>query len=191
MAQACAHAQGSMAAVIGLDEVALRRACSQASHNGNSVEVANLNAPGQLVVSGARDALQRLWTAARAAGARRVMPLNVGGPFHSVYMREAAAPLADALQSLELRPASVPVVLNATAEATREPRALRTELEVQVYSPVRWIESLEQLALLGCDRYIEVGHGSVLGGLVKRTLPAATTAGFGSPADLPGVRALL
>ena len=191
MASACACVEGSMAAVIGLDEVALRRACSEATTDGSSVELANLNAPGQLIVSGARDALQRLSLAARAAGARRVLPLNVGGPFHSIYMRDAAQPLADALHALELRPANVPVALNVSAELATDPLPLRDELEVQVYSPVRWIEDLERLALLGCDRFVEVGPGNVLTGLVKRTLPAATAVSFGSPDDLPAVRALL
>src|SRR4051812_5328096 len=94
MAAACSSVDGTMAAVIGLDLEPLRAACSAASVNGESVEVANLNAPGQLIVSGARPAIERLRELATAAGARRVLPLTVGGPFHSVYMRDAAAPLA-------------------------------------------------------------------------------------------------
>src|SRR5579871_1741942 len=93
MASACEAVDGSMAAVIGLDEAPLRAACAAASQNGSSVELANLNAPGNLIVSGARDALDRLSSMARDAGARRVLPLNVGGPFHSVYMRPAAEDL--------------------------------------------------------------------------------------------------
>jgi [acyl-carrier-protein] S-malonyltransferase len=191
MAAACAQSGGSMAAVIGLDEASLRQACLSASRPGSPVELANLNAPGQLIVSGARDAIDRLADAARAAGARRVLPLNVGGPFHSTAMRPAAEPLAQALAEVALRPARVPVVLNASAEASTEPDRLRDELRVQVYSPVRWIDCLERLAALGCDSFLEVGPGTVLTGLVKRTLPGVRTGNFGSRADLGAVHTFL
>jgi [acyl-carrier-protein] S-malonyltransferase len=191
MAAACKNVDGTMAAVIGLDEPALRAACEAASHNGSSVEVANLNSPGQLIVSGARDAIERVAAHARAAGARRILPLNVGGPFHSVYMRPAAAPLASAIAETSFNPAQIPVVLNASADATQDPCALRQELEVQVYSPVRWIESLERLASLGCARFLEVGPGQVLAGTVRRTLPDARVASFGGPSDLPAAEALI
>ena len=191
MAAACSAVDGGMAAVIGLDDAALRAACEVCSNNGSSVEVANLNAPGNLIVSGARDALERVGVRARAAGARRVVPLNVGGPFHSVYMRPASQALASALDGLQLNPAQVPVVLNVSAEAACEQRQLREELVVQVHSPVRWVESLQRLAELGCDRFLEVGPGNVLAGLVRRTLPDVKVTSFGSMADLPDVQALL
>jgi [acyl-carrier-protein] S-malonyltransferase len=191
MAAACTIVDGSMSAVIGLEEHALRAACAVASEGGSSVELANLNAPGQLVVSGARDALERIGEHARAGGARRVLPLKVGGPFHSVYMRPAADALSAALAQTTLRHAAVPVVVNATAQAVREPDALRLELATQIYSTVRWIETLECLAALGCDRFLEVGPGQVLAGLVRRTLPDTRVASFGQLADLPAARALL
>jgi [acyl-carrier-protein] S-malonyltransferase len=191
MASACDIVDGSMAAVIGLEEAPLRAVCTAASQNGSSVELANLNAPGNLIVSGARDALDRLGALARDAGARRVLPLNVGGPFHSIYMRPAAENLQPALNDLVLRPARIPVVVNATAEPTRDPETLRRELAVQVYSPVRWIETLRRLAAFGCDRFLEVGPGDVLAGLVRRTLPGAQVASFGSTADLPAARTLM
>jgi [acyl-carrier-protein] S-malonyltransferase len=191
MAAACKAVNGTMAAVIGLDEDVLTRVCQDASQNGSSVELANLNSPGQLIVSGERSAIERLGELARAAGARRVLPLNVGGPFHSVYMRPAAAPLEAALSSVQFRPAEVPVVVNATAVATTDPEALKDELSVQVYSPVRWIESLQRMQSMGCDQFIEVGPGQVLTGLVKRTLPDARVTNFGSLADLDAVRSLV
>jgi [acyl-carrier-protein] S-malonyltransferase len=191
MAAACASVDGSMAAVIGLDEPALRVACTTASENGSSVEVANLNAPGQLVVSGARDALERIADTARAGGARRVLPLKVGGPFHSVYMRPAADAVCEALSSTPLRRADIPVVVNATAHATQEPDELRHELAVQIYSAVRWIETLQRLSELGCDRFLEVGPGTVLAGLVRRTLQGARVASFGAVSDLAEVTSLL
>jgi [acyl-carrier-protein] S-malonyltransferase len=192
MAAACQTVDGTMAAVIGLDEAALRLACDAASHNGSSVEVANLNSPGQLIVSGARDAIERVAEHARAAGARRILRLNVGGPFHSVYMRPAAATLENAVAETMFHPARVPVVLNATAEVAEDPRALRQELEVQVYSPVRWTETIQRLAELGCNRFLEVGPGQVLAGLVKRTLPPdVRVASFGSRGDLPAAESLV
>ncbi|MCA1647082.1 MAG: ACP S-malonyltransferase [Chloroflexi bacterium] len=191
MAAACTAVDGTMAAVIGLDEDAVRAACTDAARADSMVEIANLNAPGQTVVSGARDAILRLGQVALARGARRMLPLNVGGPFHSVYMRPAAAALARALEQTQFRQANVPVVLNASAQASHEPGELRRELEVQVYSPVRWVATLQRLADLGCDRFLEVGPGQVLSGLVRRTLPRARVASFGALADLPNTRALL
>jgi [acyl-carrier-protein] S-malonyltransferase len=191
MAAACASVDGAMVAVIGLDEAPLRDACRQASQDGSSVEVANLNAPGQLVVSGTRDAIDRVAELAKAAGARRVLPLNVGGPFHSVYMRPAAETLIRALAELELHPPRVPLVANASGEIADDPAELRQELAHQVYSPVRWIDSLQRLASLGCDRFLEVGPGQVLAGMVKRTLPSARVASFGALADLEAARSLV
>ncbi|MGI9147916.1 MAG: ACP S-malonyltransferase [Chloroflexota bacterium] len=191
MAAACATVDGSMAAVIGLDEAALRAACTGASQAGSSVEVANLNAPGQLVVSGDRGALDRMAESARAGGARRVLPLKVGGPFHSAYMRPAADVLRHALRTTPICRAAIPVVLNATAQATQATHELRHELSVQLYSAVRWIETLQRLAELGCDRFLEVGPGNVLAGMVRRTLPEARVASFGAVSDLPQVCTLL
>jgi [acyl-carrier-protein] S-malonyltransferase len=191
MAASCRAVNGGMAAVIGLDEVPLREACVAASRNGSSVEVANLNAPGNLIVSGDQPALKRLGAIAREAGARRVLPLNVGGPFHSAYMRPAADDLERALSDLALQPARMPVVVNGTAEPTQEPETLRHELAVQVYSPVRWIETLQRLRAHGCDRFLEVGPGTVLAGLVRRTLPEVKVASFGSMADLSAAHALV
>jgi [acyl-carrier-protein] S-malonyltransferase len=190
MAEACAAVGGSMAAVIGLDEAVVGAICTAASEADSAVEVANLNSPGQVVISGARDAIDRVREFVKARGGR-VLPLNVSGPFHSVYMRPAAERLTQALQETEFRAASVPVVLNSTAEATQEPDELRRELEVQLYSPVRWVETVQRLAELGCDRFLEVGPGQVLTGLVRRILPQATIANFGAMRDLDQLRSLL
>jgi len=190
MAEACRSVDGSMAAVIGLDDAAVHAVCAAASQSDSVVEVANLNSPGQVVVSGARDAIDRVSQIVKGRGGR-LLPLNVGGPFHSVYMRPAAETLAHALAETDFRSARVPVVLNSTAQATQDPDELRRELEVQVYSPVRWIETLQCLAELGCDRFLEVGAGQVLGGFVRRTLPQARVASFGSMADLADARSLL
>jgi [acyl-carrier-protein] S-malonyltransferase len=191
MAAACAGVDGGMAAIIGLDEATLQAECQVASVDGSSVVLANLNAPGQLIVAGARDALERLAAGARAAGARRVLPLNVGGPFHSVYMRPAADALARAIAESEFSPAAIPVVANASARPLQQPEELRQELAMQLYSPVRWMDTLQCLARLGCDRFLEVGPGQVLAGLVRRTLADVKVASFGTLADLPAARALV
>jgi [acyl-carrier-protein] S-malonyltransferase len=106
-------------------------------------------------------------------------------------MRPAANVLAEAIRATVFRRANIPVVLNASAQATQDPPELRQELEIQVYSPVRWIESLQRLAQLGCDRFLEVGPGQVLAGMVRRTLPDVRVASFGSLADLAGAAALI
>jgi [acyl-carrier-protein] S-malonyltransferase len=190
MADACARVDGAMAAVLNLDEAPLRAACEQASDASGTVQLANLNAPGQLVISGERAAVERAGEAARAAGARRVLTLNVGGPFHSDYMRPAADALQSALPSVDLHDARLPVVVNVTAAPVVAAADLASELVVQVYSPVRWADSLVRLAELGADRFVEVGPGQVLAGLVKRTLPSARVVSFGALADLDAVAAL-
>lgn len=192
MATACREVDGTMLAVLGLDVSALQAICEAASHGGDgSVELANLNAPGQLIISGERRALERAAEQARSAGARRVLPLTVGGPFHSAYMRSAAEPLRQALAERPTRAAVVPLIANASAEPIQEPDELAGELVDQVCAPVRWSESLERLAAMGCDRFLELGPGSVLAGLVKRTLPGARAVSFGAPSDLEAARALL
>jgi [acyl-carrier-protein] S-malonyltransferase len=191
MAAACRSVDGTMLAVVGLDAPTLQAICEAASDADGSVELANLNAPGQLIISGERRATQRAAEQARAAGARRVLPLTVGGPFHSVYMRSAAEPLRRALAETPPRAASVPLVANASAEPIQEPDQLTEELVDQICAPVRWSESLERLSRMGCDRFLEVGPGNVLAGLVKRTLPGSRVVSFGAPSHLEAARGLL
>ena len=191
MADACARVDGTMAAVLGMDEEPLRAVCVEASDASGSVEIANLNAPGQLVISGERAAVSRAGDLARERGARRVLPLTVGGPFHSVYMHPAAERLQEAVAQAAVRDAATPVVVNVTGRAERDAAALRDELNVQVFSPVRWIDTLRTMAEMGCDRFLEVGPGQVLTGLVKRTLSNVRVASFGALADLDATRALV
>jgi len=106
-------------------------------------------------------------------------------------MRTAATALSEAISTTVFHRADIAVALNATAELTHEPEVLRQELITQVYSPVHWIESLQRLAQLGCDRFLEVGPGQVLAGMVRRTLPEVKVASFGSLADLAGAIALV
>ena len=185
MAAACAKTDGTMAAVVGLPEDTLRALCAEAAVAvGESVELANLNAPGQIVVSGHRRAVEWLQVEGRARGARRVLALTVGGPFHSVYMRPAAKRFAHELGEVPLRPAEIPVVLNQTAVATTDPEAIRAELAGQIAAPVRWAESLSYMASAGCTLFVEVGPGQVLSGLVRRSLPEARVANVADDTSL-------
>lgn len=191
MMAACRQVDGTMAAVLGLDEAALAAACREASDATGSAEIANLNGPGQLVISGERQAVERAGALARRAGARRVVPLTVGGPFHSVYMRPAAEALRHAIQATTLRDAHTPLVLNVTGRQTTGEAEIREELQVQVYSPVRWADSLSRMAEMGCDRFLELGPGAVLTGLTRRALPNARATSFGEPATLEAAAGLL
>lgn len=191
MAQACRDANGTMVVVLGLDEEPLREICSACTSHGSSVEVANLNAPGQVVLSGHCDAIARASQAALQAGAKRVLPLNIGGPFHSAYMRPAIDALRQALATVPPHAPVVPVVANVTARPLRTADEIANELSAQVAAPVRWTDSVQTLASLGCDTFLEVGQGQVLAGLVKRSLRGVRAASFGAPDDLSALQPLV
>ncbi len=189
MAQAGTVRPGAMAAVLGLGADALDRVCAEATAAGDGEVVpANYNDPGQIVISGDAPAVERASAAASAAGARRVVPLPVSGAFHSPLMAFARDGLAETLAALEIREPACPVVLNVTAEPTTDPETIRAMLLAQLTSPVRWAQSLERMAALGATRYVEVGTGKVLSGLVKRTLGRdAVTLAVGAPDDVETV----
>lgn len=175
MADASAAADGSMVAVLGLDEAALNGICAQASRETDaSVQVANLNAPGQIVISGNRLALERASELAREAGAKRTIGLDVSGPFHSVYMQPAAETFRASVDQTVISSPSVPVVLNVTGQPATDPSQLRHELLVQITSPVRWAESVQKMWDLSCTVFVELGPGQVLSGLIKRIVRDAT-----------------
>jgi len=175
MAEASAVADGSMAAVLGLEEPALVEVCLTASREtGASVQVANLNAPGQIVLSGNRKALVRAAELAKVAGARRVMELDVSGPFHSVYMQPASEGFRSFVEGTPVLPTSIPVVLNVSALPSQNPDEIKRELVMQVSSPVRWADSVKAMVDLGCTVFVELGPGQVLSGLVKRIAKEAT-----------------
>ena len=192
MATLCERVDGTMAAVVGLDEDALLDLCERAAEaTGGVVELANLNAPDQLVISGHRSAVEWLRREGPSRGARRIIPLNVGGPFHSYYMRPAVAGFAADLEAAAIRAPAVPLVLNRTARPTTDPAVLRRELAEQIASPVRWAESLRVMAGSGCRLFLEVGPGQVLAGLVRRTLPDATVVSIQDRAGLEPARQAL
>ncbi|GAC1549128.1 MAG: ACP S-malonyltransferase [Herpetosiphon sp.] len=177
---------GTMAAVMGLESAALTAICAAASSFG-PVVVANENAPGQLVISGAPEAVAHVGEQAKAAGARRVVPLNVSAAFHSPLMAAAAHELASAIALATFQDARVPVVGNVDGQPLTVSQSLRDELVAQVTAPVRWIRSVEKMAELGVGRFVEIGAGNVLTGLIKRIAPGVELVNV---ADEAGVRRL-
>jgi len=163
--------EGGMAALLGADAALAAQICAEASRDGGVVVVANLNAPGQVVLSGSRDALDRALALARERGVRRAMPLNVSGAFHSPLMAPAAERFAASLDAAPFAGATVPVVCNVDAEAVRDAAGLRQRLRAQLTAPVRWVDCVQRLVALGADTLVEVGPGSVLSGLARRIAP--------------------
>ena len=148
------------------------------------VEVANDNGGGQVVISGHAGAVARAMEIAKAEGVKRAMPLPVSAPFHCCLMAPAAEAMAEALAGVDLRPPLVPVVANVTAAKATDPQAIRDLLVKQVTGTVRWRESVAAMAAMGCDRFVEIGAGRVLTGLMKRNAPEARAEAVGTPAEI-------
>jgi len=163
MQEACAATQGGMAAIIGLGEAATREVCAEAG-----VALANLNCPGQLVISGANDKLAPACALAKAKGAIRALPLPVAGAYHSPLMAGAQPKLEAELARVTLAPPAVPVIANVTAQPHDGPDTIRARLVEQVTSSVRWEESMRYLIGQGFTRFIELGPGKALSGFMKR-----------------------
>ena len=163
MQEACEATQGGMAAIIGLDEAATREVCAQ-----TGVELANLNCPGQIVISGAADKMNAACELAKARGAKRALPLNVAGAYHSALMAGAQPKLRDALGKISLAAPTVPVISNVTARPHTTPAEISQRLVEQVTSSVRWEESMRRLLAQGFTRFIELGPGAALSGFMKR-----------------------
>jgi [acyl-carrier-protein] S-malonyltransferase len=178
---------GSMSSVLGLSAEGVEMAV-EATAQGQVLAVANDNAPGNVVVSGEWTALERLPAAAKELGARRVVPLNVGGAFHSPLMAPAVEVFQPHLAAAPLRDPAIPVVANATAEPVTSAEELRELLARQLTGRVRWTESVRRMVALGVDTFIEVGPGTVLGGLIKRSVEGIRVL---SAADAEGVAAVV
>ncbi|HEY0550093.1 MAG TPA: ACP S-malonyltransferase [Verrucomicrobiae bacterium] len=163
MQEACDATQGGMAAIIGLDEAATREVCAQ-----SGVELANLNCPGQIVISGPADKMNAACELAKAKGAKRALPLNVAGAYHSALMASAQPKLRDALTQAALKNPEMPVVANVTAQPHGAAAEIHERLVEQVTSPVRWENSMRYLLANGFTRFIELGPGTALGGFMKR-----------------------
>ncbi len=167
MQAAVPEGEGGMAAVLGLDDDALREVCREAAGD-EVVEAVNLNAPGQVVIAGHRSAIERALAVARERGARRGVFLPVSAPCHSSLMAPAADRLAEALAEIAISLPRVPVVNNVDVAVAETPAEIREALVRQLHSPVRWVECVEWLAAQGIDRLVECGPGKVLTGLTRR-----------------------
>jgi [acyl-carrier-protein] S-malonyltransferase len=189
MQEAVPLGQGAMAAVLGLDAAGVAAACEEAAE-GDIVSPANLNAPGQVVIAGSREAVARASDRARARGAKRVVPLPVSAPFHCALMKPAEDRLAPELRALAVRAPRVPVVANVDAEPKRDERAAIEALVRQVSAPVRWEDVVRRLASEGVNAYVEVGPGTVLSGLVRKIHREAMVASVESPEGLAAAEAL-
>lgn len=181
MAAAAGARPGTMAAVIGLDDDAVAEACRQA---GGDVWVANLNAPGQVVVSGAEESVAALHKTAKALGARRILALPVAGAFHTSYMAPAGEALAAALARATLRPPRVPVVANVDATVHREGCEWADVLLAQLCHPVRWRQSVARLVADGATTLVEVGAGKVLSGMARRIVPDSGSVSVSTPEEV-------
>ncbi|MWV43596.1 ACP S-malonyltransferase [Paenibacillus sp. HJL G12] len=168
MEAAVPDGQGAMAAVIGAERTALEELCRSISEGGQLVEMANINCPGQIVVSGSKEGVAACGERVKEAGGRRAIPLEVSGPFHSSLMKEAAQRLADKLESVTFREPSIPVVANVTARPAENAESIRKLLVEQVYSPVLWEDTVAYLISEGVDTFVEIGPGNVLTGLIKK-----------------------
>ncbi len=190
MAAACPPGEGAMAALLGADYETANRACAAGANLG-VCEIANDNAPGQIVISGGRLAVERALDAAQALGVKRAVQLPVSGPFHSALMQPAAADLEAALSQLEFNAPVRPIVANVTARPETDPAVLKRLLVEQMTARVRWRESVEWMAESGVTRFIEIGAGKVLTGLAKRIAPQAAGETAGTPEELRALAASL
>ncbi|MDQ8733396.1 ACP S-malonyltransferase [Paenibacillus sp. LHD-38] len=169
MEQAVPSGQGAMAAVLGAERETLAALCASITAEGTAVELANVNCPGQIVVSGTAAGVEAVVQRGKEeAGAKRVIPLEVSGPFHSSLMKPAADNLQTTLAGIAMLDASVPVVANVTAKAVNSADEIRNLLVEQVYSPVLWEDSVRYLIEQGVDTFVEIGSGTVLAGLIKK-----------------------
>jgi [acyl-carrier-protein] S-malonyltransferase len=168
MEEAVPAGEGTMAAVLGMDAAALEAVTKEVSEQGDPVQLANLNCPGQIVISGSKAGVEKAGQLAKERGAKRVIPLEVSGPFHSSLMKPAASKLQDVLNTIAIRDAEIPVISNVTAQPVVKKEEILRLLIEQLYSPVRWEQSVEMMIGLGVDTFIEIGPGKVLSGLVKK-----------------------
>ena len=167
MQEAVPQGEGAMAALLGLDEAQAIEACAEAAQ-GDVVSAANLNSPGQIVIAGSKAAVERAIVTAKAKGAKRAVLLPVSAPFHCALMKPAAERLQQALVAIEVRVPSIPVLNNVDVAVEDQPGRIKDALVRQAYSPVRWIETVQEIARRGATHVFECGTGKVLAGMTKR-----------------------
>lgn len=183
MQQAVPAGEGAMAAILGLTDEQIIDLCAQAAE-GEVVSAVNFNAPGQVVVAGQKAAVQRAIEACKAAGAKRAIELPVSVPSHCALMRPAAEQLAKDFEQLNWQEPAITLVQNVSARPAPDMTTLRAQLVEQLYSPVRWVESVEYIAAQGVTDLIECGPGKVLSGLNKRCAKGVATHNLDSAAGL-------
>jgi [acyl-carrier-protein] S-malonyltransferase len=183
MAEAAAGRATAMAAILGLDADAVRAVCAAASHAG-VVEPSNFNSPGQVVIAGDEAAVQAGIAMAKAAGARRAVLLPVSAPFHTSLMAPAAERLGVALATVAINAPTVPVVSNVTAQPVAAPDEIRRLLVAQVASPVRWDESVRTMTAAGTEVFVEIGPGTSLSGMIRKTVDGVRTLHIEDPKSL-------
>ena len=174
MQAACEEQPGTMAAILGLDDATVERICQEITAAGHVVVAANYNCPGQLVISGSATGVAQACEALKAAGAKRALPLPVGGAFHSPLMQSAAAALAEAIEKTAFAEARCPVYQNVDAMPHTAPAEIKANLLAQLTAPVRWTQLVQRMAADGPTQFVECGPGKVLQGLVKKIVPTAT-----------------
>jgi [acyl-carrier-protein] S-malonyltransferase len=183
MQEAVPLGTGAMAAIVGLDDEAVRAACADAAQ-GDVVEAVNFNAPNQVVIAGHRAAVERGIEAARARGARRAVMLPVSAPFHSSLLAPAAEKLAQYLASVCFNAPRIPVVNNVDVAVVTDTEAIKDALARQAFHPVRWVEVIRAMAEAGVTHVVECGPGKVLTGLAKRIVPALEAYAVADPQSL-------
>ncbi len=176
--------EGMMAAIIGLTLEHVQTACQEAARDGEVCEIANYNSSQQLVISGSKAGVQRAMAILKDVGAKRALPLPVSAPFHCSLMQPAAETMKTALEAARIHDPCVPVIANVTAQPVQDAPTIRDVLVHQVTHRVRWQESVETMVARGVTRFVEIGHGKVLSGLIKRIAPEAACVNIGSPEDL-------
>ncbi len=160
--------QGSMAAIIGLEDAEIDRICKETSDSELQVSAVNYNSPGQVVIAGHVSAVDQAMAACKEAGAKRALSLPVSAPFHTELMRPAAEQLEPLINSTQFKTPEIPVIHNVTAKSCKDPKAIKALMIEQIYKPVRWVECVQALEALAISDVIECGPGKVLSGLVKR-----------------------
>jgi len=181
MAQAGDAQAGTMAAILGLDAAAVEEACEEVE---GAVVAANFNSPGQVVISGAPDAVEAAMARCKEKGAKRAIRLPVAGAFHSPLMGPATTGLVEALATVAIADARVPVIANVDAQPTTAAEEIRAKLGRQLLGAVRWEESMRRVVAEGADGFVELGTGKVLRGLLKSIAPEAKSANIDDPASL-------
>ena len=190
MQQAVPEGTGAMYAIIGLDNDAIINACKQAEQ-GEVVSAVNFNSPGQVVIAGAKAAVERAATLCKEAGAKRALPLAVSVPSHCALMKPAADQLSVSLESITLKEAGVSVLNNVDVKNEIEADGIRNALVRQLYSPVRWTETVEKMAQNGVEVLVEVGPGKVLNGLTKRIVDSLQAVSVNDVKSLDSVEEVL